>query len=99
MRNLLLKNFYKLKRNPSNVQVLLLAIIIILIIYILFGNQIISTAKNNLETTLITLQQIVNRQAPIESYRANIIKAQGYVSDIRDHIEREPLSSTELNKV
>ena len=50
MRNLLLKNFYKLKRNPSNVQVLLLAIIIILIIYILFGNQIISTAKNNLET-------------------------------------------------
>tara|TARA_Y100000817_G_scaffold257492_1_gene211024 strand:- start:2658 stop:3197 length:540 start_codon:yes stop_codon:yes gene_type:complete len=52
MRNLLLKNFYKLKRNPSNVQVLLLAIIIILIIYILFGNQIISTAKNNLETTL-----------------------------------------------
>ena len=52
MRNLLLKNFYKLKRNPSNVQVLLLTIIVILIIYILFGNQIISTAKNNLETTL-----------------------------------------------
>ena len=52
MKNLLIKNFYKLKRNPSNVQVLLLAVIVLLIIYILFGNQIFNTAKENLETTL-----------------------------------------------
>ena len=63
------------------------------------NRNLLSQKLDNLETTLITLQQIVNRQSPIESYRANIIKAQGYVSDIRDHIEREPLSSTELNKV
>ena len=63
------------------------------------NRNLLSQKLDNLEATLITLQQIVNRQSPIESYRANIIKAQGYVSDIIDHIEREPLSSTELNKV
>ena len=63
------------------------------------NRNLLSQKLDNLETTLITLQQIVNRQAPIESYRSNIVKAQGYVSDIRDQIEREPLSSTELNKI
>ena len=52
----------------------------------------------NLEATLITLQQIVNRQSPIESYKANITKAQGLVSDLRDMVEAEPMSSNELNK-
>ena len=52
MKDLLLKKIYELRRNPSNVQFLLLIIIVLLIIYILFGNQIINTAKNNLETTL-----------------------------------------------
>ena len=52
MKNLLIKKLYKLKRNPSNVQVLLVTIIVFLIIYIIFGNHIIETAKNNLETTL-----------------------------------------------
>ena len=54
---------------------------------------------DNLETTLILLQQIVNRQSPIESYKANIGKAQGIVSDLRDMIEREELSPSELNKI
>tara|TARA_Y100000114_G_C11706182_1_gene301078 strand:- start:44 stop:241 length:198 start_codon:yes stop_codon:yes gene_type:complete len=54
---------------------------------------------DNLETTLILLQQIVNRQSPIESYKANIVKAQGIVSDLRDMIEREELSPSELNKI
>ena len=52
-----------------------------------------------LETTLITLQQIVNRQSPIETYKVNIVKAQGLVSDLKDMVEREPMSPTELNKV
>jgi|TARA_B100002019_G_C21219506_1_gene573903 hypothetical protein len=59
----------------------------------------INTKLDTLETTLITLQQIVNRQSPIEAYRANIIKAQGLVSDLRDAIERESLQGSELNKV
>ena len=54
---------------------------------------------DQLETTLITLQQIVNRQSPIEAYRANIIKAQGIVSDLKDMVEAEPMSPSELNKV
>lgn len=59
----------------------------------------INKKLDTLETTLITLQQIVNRQSPIEAYRANIIKAQGLVSDLRDAIERESLQGSELNKV
>ena len=59
----------------------------------------INNKLDTLETTLITLQQIVNRQSPIEAYRANIIKAQGLVSDLRDAIERESLQGSELNKV
>lgn len=54
---------------------------------------------DNLETTLILLQQIVNRQSPIESYKVNIVKAQGIISDLRDMIEREELSPSELNKI
>lgn len=59
----------------------------------------INKKLDTLETTLITLQQIVNRQSPIEAYKANIIKAQGLVSDLRDAIERESLQGSELNKV
>jgi hypothetical protein len=59
----------------------------------------INKKLDTLETTLITLEQIVNRQSPIEAYKANIVKAQGLVNDVRDAIERESLSGTELNKV
>ena len=52
MKNKLKKYFYKLKRNPSNIQIFLLTIILFLVTYIMFGNQIFDTAKNNLETTL-----------------------------------------------
>ena len=63
------------------------------------NRNLINRKLDNLETTLITLQQIVNRQSPIEAYRANIIKAQGLVSDLRDMVEAEPIAPTELNKV
>ncbi len=52
-----------------------------------------------LETTLITLRSIVNRQSPIESYKVNIIKAQGIVEDIKDMVENEPMSPGEMNKI
>jgi hypothetical protein len=52
-----------------------------------------------LETTLITLRQIVNRQSPIESYKVNIVKAQGIVEDIKDMVENEPISPGEINKI
>jgi hypothetical protein len=54
---------------------------------------------DQLETTLITLQQIVNRQSPIESYKVNIVKAQGLVNDLKDMIEAEPMEAHELNKI
>ena len=62
------------------------------------NRNLINRKLDNLETTLITLQQIVNRQSPIESYKANIIKAQGLVSDLRSMVEAEPMASNELNK-
>jgi hypothetical protein len=62
------------------------------------NRNLVNKKLDNLETTLITLQQIVNRQSPIETYRANIIKAQGLVEDLRDMVEREPFSSNELNR-
>ena len=62
------------------------------------NRNLINRKLDILETTLVTLQQIVNRQSPIESYKANIIKAQGLVSDLRDMVEAEPMASNELNK-
>jgi len=63
------------------------------------NRNLIDRKLDQLETTLITLQQIVNRQSPIESYKANIIKAQGLVSDLKDMVEAEPMSPNELNRV
>ena len=54
---------------------------------------------DNLDSTLITLQQIVNRQSPIETYKININRAQGIVEEIRDVVENEPMASNELNKI
>jgi len=54
---------------------------------------------DTLETTLITLRQIVNRQSPIETYKINIVKAQGIVEDIKDMVENEPMSPGEINKI
>jgi len=51
-----------------------------------------------LEGTLTTLQNIVNTQQPIESYKINIGKAQSLVEDIRSMVEAEPMASNELNK-
>ena len=51
-----------------------------------------------LEGTLTVLENIVNTQQPIESYKVNIVKAQGVVEEIRDMIETEPMSPSEINK-
>lgn len=63
------------------------------------NRNLITKKLDNLETTLITLQQIVNRQSPIETYKANIIKAQGYVVDLKDLVEAEDFSPNEINKI
>lgn len=63
------------------------------------NRNLVNRKLDQLETTLITLQQIVNRQSPIESYKANIVKAQGLVNDLRDMVEREPMSPAEMNKL
>ena len=63
------------------------------------NRNLVNRKLDTLETTLITLQQIVNRQSPIESYKANIVKAQGLVNDLRDMVEAEPMSSNEMNRI
>lgn len=51
-----------------------------------------------LESTLIVLQNIVNTQQPIETYKINIGKAQAIVEEIRGMVEAEPMSPSEINK-
>jgi len=63
------------------------------------NRNLVTRKLDQLETTLITLQQIVNRQSRIESYRTNIGKAQALVEDLRDMVESEPMSPKELNKI
>ena len=62
------------------------------------NRNLVNKKLDNLESTLINLQRIVNTQQPIESYKANIIRAQGLVNDIRDMIESQPMSPSELNQ-
>ncbi len=61
------------------------------------NRELIYRKLESLEHTLINLQRIVNTQEPIESYRSNIIKAQGIADDIRTMVEREPRSHSEQN--
>ena len=63
------------------------------------NRNLLNRKLDTLEATLITLQQIVNRQSPIETYKANIVKAQGLVEDIKDMVEREPMSPGEMNRI
>lgn len=51
-----------------------------------------------LESTLTILQNIVNTQQPIETYKINIGKAQAIVEEIRGMVEAEPMSPSEINK-
>ena len=62
------------------------------------NRNLLNRKLDNLEVTLTTLQQIVNRQSPIETYKANITKAQGLVDEIKDMVEMEPMSPNEMNK-
>lgn len=52
----------------------------------------------NLEGILISLENIVNTQQPIESYKINIVRAQAIVEEIRDMVESEPMHPSEINK-
>ena len=63
------------------------------------NRNLLTKKLDTLETTLITLRQIVNRQSPIETYKINIVKAQGIVEDIKDMVENEPMSPGEINKI
>tara|TARA_R110001606_G_scaffold398473_1_gene577613 strand:+ start:1425 stop:1622 length:198 start_codon:yes stop_codon:yes gene_type:complete len=62
------------------------------------NRNLVNRKLDNLESTLINLQRIVNTQEPIEAYKANIVRAQGLVNDIRDMVESQPMSPSELNK-
>jgi len=62
------------------------------------NRNLINRKLDNLEATLATLNGIVNTQASIESYRANIVKAEGIVDELRSMVEAEPMASNELNR-
>ena len=53
----------------------------------------------NLEATISNLRRIVNTQEPIESYKINVNKALGLVEEIKDAIEAQPLSPSEINVI
>tara|TARA_R110000772_G_C13029150_1_gene411495 strand:- start:128 stop:331 length:204 start_codon:yes stop_codon:yes gene_type:complete len=61
------------------------------------NRELVYRKLESLEHILINLQRIVNTQEPIESYKVNILKAQGIVDDVRTMIEREPRSHSEQN--
>lgn len=62
------------------------------------NRNLLNRKLDTLEGTLATLHHIVNTQQPIETYRLNIVKAQGILEELRDMIEAEPMASNELNK-
>lgn len=63
------------------------------------NRNLLSKKLETLEGTLATLRHIVNTQSPIETYRININKALGIIEDIKDMVEREPMSPSEINKI
>jgi hypothetical protein len=60
------------------------------------NRDLITRKLDQLETTLITLEQIVNRQEPIEIYKSNINKAQNLIEEMKSMVEMEPMSNNEL---
>ena len=60
------------------------------------NRDLITRKLDQLETTLITLEQIVNRQEPIEIYKSDINKAQSLIEEMKSMVEMEPMSSDEL---
>ena len=53
----------------------------------------------NLEATINNLRRIVNPQEPIEANKINVNKALGLVEEIKDAIESQPLSPSEINVI
>jgi hypothetical protein len=62
------------------------------------NRNVMNSKLDNLETTLINLQRIVNTQEPIKIYKQNINKAIDLVEDLRGMVEMEPMSPNEINK-
>lgn len=63
------------------------------------NRNLLNRKLETLENTLTTLRNIVNTQQPIETYKINIGKAQALVEEIKDMVESEPISPSELNKL
>ncbi len=62
------------------------------------NRNLLNRKLENLETTLITLRNIVNTVQPIETYKINIDKAITLTDELKDMIEMEPLGAGELNR-
>lgn len=62
------------------------------------NRDLINKKLDNLEATLAALNGIVNTQSPIEAYRANIVKAEALVEELRSMVEAEPMHPSEINR-
>lgn len=62
------------------------------------NRNLLNRKLENLETTLITLRNIVNTVQPIETYKINIDKAITLIDELKDMVEMEPLGAGELNR-
>ena len=61
------------------------------------NRNLLNRKLENLESTLITLQRIVNTQEPIEVYKINIGRGLALVEELKDMVEMEPMSPGEIN--
>jgi hypothetical protein len=61
------------------------------------NRNLLNRKLENLESTLITLQRIVNTQEPIEVYKINIGRGLALVEELKDMVEMEPMAPGEIN--
>ena len=63
------------------------------------NRNLVNRKLENLEATLINLQRIVNTQEPIEAYRININRGLSLIEELKDMVEGEPMSPSEINRM
>jgi hypothetical protein len=61
------------------------------------NRNLLNRKLENLESTLINLQRIVNTQEPIEVYKINIGRGLALVEELKDMVEMEPMAPGEIN--
>jgi hypothetical protein len=63
------------------------------------NRNLLNRKLENLESTLINLQRIVNTQESIEVYKINIGRGLALVEELKDMVEMEPMAPGEINRL